>query len=92
MLEAGNMTGFRRRDADSRKSMAAIHFTMLLDTTAEAARIRWAVLMAMTGESRLRQALEITDLVLRIAADGRRASAPSEPRQAHPETTEPADS
>jgi hypothetical protein len=71
--------------------MAAVPFSMLLDTTAEAARIRWAVLVAMTGEARLRQALEITDLVFRIAADGRRARAPSEPRRADTDATEPAD-
>jgi len=65
---------------------------MLLDTTAEAARIRWAVLVAMTGEARLRQALEITDLVFRIAADGRRARTSSEPMRADTEATEPADS
>ena len=45
---------------------------MLLDTTPEAARARWAVLAAMTGEARLRQALELTDFVYRVAADGRR--------------------
>jgi hypothetical protein len=46
---------------------------MLLDTTADAAQTRWRILAGMTGEARLRQALELTDLVFRIAADGRRA-------------------
>ena len=46
---------------------------MLLDTTPEAARLRWRVLAALTGEQRLRQALELTDFVYRISADGRRA-------------------
>jgi hypothetical protein len=64
---------------------------MSLDTTAEAARVRWGVLIAMTGEARLRQALEITDLVLRIAADGRRARILSEPTQVDTEGTEPVD-
>ena len=45
---------------------------MLLDTTPDAARARWDVLAAMTGEARLRQALELTDFVYQVAADGRR--------------------
>lgn len=65
---------------------------MPLDTTAEAARIRWAVLKDMTGEARLRQALELTDLVFRIAADGRRARTPDEPRPTKQEAEERADS
>jgi hypothetical protein len=54
---------------------APIDFIMLLDTTPDAARARWDVLAAMTGEARLRQALELTDFVYRVAADGRRARA-----------------
>jgi hypothetical protein len=65
---------------------------MLLDTTAEAARIRWKILTGMSGEARLRQALELTDLVFRIAADGRRARSAGEPSQAAPEAAELADS
>jgi hypothetical protein len=67
-------------------------FAMLLDTTADAARTRWRILAAMTGEARLRQALELTDLVHRIAADGRRArtTASIGDRQAHPQGREPA--
>ena len=48
---------------------------MLLDTTPDAARMRWKILATMTGEARLLQALQLTDLVYRIAADGRRARA-----------------
>jgi hypothetical protein len=63
---------------------------MLLDTTADAARTRWRILAAMTGEARLRQALELTDLVFRIAADGLRARTTGSVsvRQAHPEGQE----
>jgi hypothetical protein len=46
---------------------------MLLDTTPEAARLRWKVLATLTGEQRLLQALKLTDFVYRISADGRRA-------------------
>jgi hypothetical protein len=46
---------------------------MISDTTPEAARVRWLVLAALSGEQRLRQALELTDFVLRVHADGRRA-------------------
>ena len=45
---------------------------MISDTTPEAARVRWRVLAALSGEQRLRQALELTDFVLRVHADGRR--------------------
>jgi hypothetical protein len=64
---------------------------MLLDTTADAARTRWRILAAMTGEARLRQALELTDLVYRIAADGRRArvTVSVSVRQAHLEGRQP---
>jgi hypothetical protein len=67
---------------------------MLLDTTAEAARARWRILAAMTGEARLRQALELTDFVYRITADGRRARAGDSQGGggAHLQTPEPAGS
>lgn len=46
---------------------------MIRDTTHEAARVRWSALSRMSGQERLRQALELTDLVLTIRADGARA-------------------
>jgi len=46
---------------------------MIRDTTPEAARVRWRALSRMSGQERLRQALELTDLVLTIRADGERA-------------------
>ena len=63
---------------------------MLHDTTADAARTRWTVLAAMTGEARLRQALELTDLVYRIAADGRRARAAAPHNDRRPRLQGPA--
>lgn len=46
---------------------------MIRDTTPEAARVRWSALSRMSGPERLRQALELTDFVLTIHADGERA-------------------
>ncbi len=46
---------------------------MVGDTTPEAARVRWNALSRMSGQERLRQALDLTDLVLTIHADGERA-------------------
>jgi hypothetical protein len=67
---------------------------MLLDTTAEAAGTRWRILAAMTGEARLRQALELTDFVYRITADGHRARAADSQGDAgaHLQTSKPAGS
>jgi hypothetical protein len=45
---------------------------MILDTTPDATRLRWRVLAALSGEERLIQALELTDLVLRVRSDGQR--------------------
>ena len=46
---------------------------MIHDTTPEAQRLRWQILARMSGEQRVRQALELTDFILRVRADGERA-------------------
>ena len=46
--------------------------SMFGDTTPEAARVRWGVLARMNGEQRVRQALELTDFVLRLRVEGER--------------------
>ncbi len=45
---------------------------MILDTSTEATRVRWRVLADLSGEERLRQALELTDFLFRVRADGER--------------------
>ena len=57
---------------------------MLHDTTPEAARVRWNALARLTGEQRLRQALELSDFIFRVRADGERASRQRRARAAHP--------
>lgn len=46
---------------------------MIHDTTPEAQRLRWRILARMSGEQRVRQALELTDFVLQVHAEGARA-------------------
>jgi hypothetical protein len=46
---------------------------MIRDTTPGAASVQWKALAALTGEERLRQALDLTDFVLELQAEGRRA-------------------
>ena len=53
---------------------------MIHDTTPEAQRYRWEILARMSGAQRVRQALELTDFVLRVQADGARARASSAER------------
>ncbi len=48
---------------------------MAHDTTAEAARIQIEALARLSGEVRLRQALELSDFVFEIHRQGKRARA-----------------
>lgn len=46
---------------------------MLRDTTIDAANVQWRALAALSGDERLRQALDLTDFVLKLQAEGRQA-------------------
>ena len=59
---------------------------MIGDTTPDAARAQWKALASLTGEQRLRLAIDLTDFVLGLQAEGRRkrGEAPSEDAESVP--------
>ena len=47
-----------------------VDFSMAMDTSSEATRFRRAILAAMSGEDRLREALELSEVVASLAEAG----------------------